>query len=536
MAESKKVRRQGGPMGGPHGMAPVEKAKDLKGTIKKLWEYLSKYKVTLMIVLVFAILSTVFSIVGPKILGNATTLIFEGVMNKIADNGIGMDFDGIRNIIIKLVGLYVISALFSYLQTHIMVGVSTKITYGLRKSIQAKINKLPLAYFDKKSYGEVLSYVTNDIDTISQNLSQGLTQLITSFATVIGIAVMMFSISWQMTLVSLLVLPISGGLIGFIMKKSQKHFKDQQEYLGHINGHVEEMYSNHNIVKVFNGEEKSVEDFNKYNETLYVSSWKSQFFSGLMFPIMNFIGNLGYVAICILGGYLAIKGNITVGDIQSFIQYMRQFTQPIAQIAQVSNVIQSTAAASERVFAFLDEEEEVEDIKKPASAQNIKGAVKFENVHFGYNKDKVVINDFSAKVNAGQKIAIVGPTGAGKTTIVKLLMRYYDVNNGSIEIDGINIKDFKRDDLRSLFAMVLQDTWAFNDTIMENIRYGKLDSSDEEVIEAGKNAQVDHFVHTLSEGYNTILNEESSNISARTKTIINNCKSFLGKQQITNTG
>ena len=530
MAENKGTNK--GPRMGPGGMGAVEKAKDFKGTAKKLWSYLSKYKIIISIVLVFAILSTVFSIVGPKILGNATTLIFDGVMNIIADNGKGMDFDGIRNIIVTLIVLYVISAVFSYLQTHLMVGVSTKVTYGLRKDIQSKINRLPLSYFDKKNYGEVLSYVTNDIDTITQNLSQGLTQLITSFATIIGIAVMMFSISWQMTIVSLLVLPLSALLIGFIMKKSQKHFKNQQEYLGHINGHVEEMYANHNIVKAFNGEEKSVEKLNEYNSTLYTSNWKAQFYSGLMFPIMNFIGNLGYVVICILGGYFAIQGTITVGNIQSFIQYMRQFVHPIIQLSQVSSVIQSVAAASERVFEFLAEKEEVENTKTPVKVEGIKGKVEFKDVKFGYNEDKIVINNFSANIAEGQKIAIVGPTGAGKTTIVKLLMRYYDVNSGKILIDGVDIKDFARDDLRSLFSMVLQDTWAFNDTIMENIRYGRLDATDEEVISAAKSAQVDHFVNTLSEGYKTILNEESSNISAGQKQLLTIARAFLANNKL----
>jgi len=413
-----------------------------------------------------------------------------------------------------------------------MVGVTTKITYSLRKGIQEKINKLPLAYFDKKNYGEVLSYMTNDIDVVNQNLSQGLTQLITSVVTVIGIMIMMFSISWHMTVVAILVLPVSMILIALVMKRSQKYFKGQQEYLGHINGHVEEMYANHNIVRVFNGEEKSVKEFNGYNETLYKSAWKAQFFSGLMFPIMNFIGNIGYVAVAVLGGYFAAQGTITVGNIQSFIQYMRQFTQPIAQLAQISNVVQSTAAAAERIFEFLAEPEEVSDTANPASTESIKGNIEFKDVHFGYDPEKIVINDFSADIKAGQNIAIVGPTGAGKTTIVKLLMRYYDVSSGSINIDGVDIKDFKRDDLRALFAMVLQDTWAFNDTIMENIRYGRLEATDEEVMAAAKSAQVDHFVHTLSDGYNTILNEDSSNISQGQKQLLTIARAFLANHKL----
>jgi len=521
-----------GPMGGGHRMGLVEKPKDLKGTMKKIWQYLSKYKIALLFVIIFAVLSTTFSIIGPKKLGDATTIIYNGVMNIVANNGQGMDFHGIANIMFLLIGMYVVSMGFSYLQAHIMVGITTKITYSLRKNIQEKINKLPLAYFDKKNYGEVLSHMTNDIDVVNQNLSQGITQIITSVVMVIGILIMMFSISWHMTIVALLILPISMVLMALIMKKSQKYFKDQQDYLGHINGHVEEMYANHNIVRVFNGEKKSVEEFNEYNGTLYKSAWKAQFFSGFMFPVMNFIGNIGYVVICILGGYFAAQGTITVGNIQSFIQYMRQFTQPIAQIAQISNVIQSTAAAAERIFTFLGEEEEIADTANPASIEDIKGNVEFNDVHFGYDPEKTIINDFSADIKAGQRIAIVGPTGAGKTTIVKLLMRYYDVNSGSIAIDGINIKNFRRDDLRALFAMVLQDTWAFNDTIMENIRYGRLDATDEEVLKAAKNAQVDHFIHTLSDGYNTILNEDSSNISQGQKQLLTIARAFLADHKL----
>lgn len=529
--------KSGGPKG-PLGRGPmaavmkVEKAKDFKGSAKKLGKYLSKYKYTIAVVIIFAMLSTVFSIVGPKILGNATTEIYKGIMNKIADNGPGIDFDKIGKILITLASLYTVSAVFSYIQSYLMVGVSMKVTYRLRENIQAKINRLPLSYFDKRNYGEVLSLITNDVDTISQNLTQGLIQIITSAATIIGVIIMMISISWKMTLVAVLVLPISLFLIMGIIKKSQKHFENQQEYLGHVNGHIEEMYSNHNIVKVFNGEEDAVNKFNINNNMLYKSAWKSQFLSGLMHPVMVFVGNLGYVGVCILGGYYAANGTITVGNIQSFIQYMRSFTQPIAQLANVSNVLQSTAAAAERVFEFLDEKEEIEDVERPAKLENIKGRVEFKNVHFGYDENKIVINDFSAKVKSGQRIAIVGPTGAGKTTIVKLLMRYYDANSGAIIIDGINIKDIKRNDLRALFAMVLQDTWAFNGTIMENIRYGRLNATDEEVIKAAEAAQVDHFVRTLSDGYNTELNEESTNISGGQKQLLTIARAFLADPKL----
>ena len=508
-----------------------EKAKDFKGTLKKLLKELSQYKIIIIIVITFAILSTVFNILGPKILGNATTIIYEGIMNMIAGVG-GIDFSAIGKIMLTLIALYLIAAFFGYIQSFLMVGITNKFTYNLRKNIQAKINRLPLKYFDKKSHGEVLSYITNDVDVITQNLGQGVTQLITSLATLIGILVMMISISWQMTLVAILVLPVSIGLILSVVKKSQKYFKGQQEYLGHVNGHIEEMYANHNIVKAFNGEEEAVEKFNKYNNTLYKSAWKSQFLSGLMFPIMNFISNIGYVVVCILGAYYASNGVITVGNIQSFIQYMRQFTQPIGQFANVTNVLQSTIAAAERIFTFLEEPEEVQDTEKPASTENIKGNVEFKNVNFGYDEDKTIINNFSAKADAGQKIAIVGPTGAGKTTIVKLLMRYYDVNKGEITIDGINIKDFKRDDLRAMFAMVLQDTWAFNGTILENIRYGKLDATNKEVIDAAKAAQVDHFVRTLSDGYDTVLNEDSGNISQGQKQLLTIARAFLADKKL----
>lgn len=519
------------PKPGPGGPKTTEKAKDFKGTLKKLLKELTQYRIIIAIVLIFAILSTVFNILGPKILGNATTIIYEGIMNMIAGVG-GIDFNAIGKIILTLIGLYLVAAFFGYIQSFLMVGVSNKFTYNLRKRIQAKINKLPLKYFDKKSHGEVLSYMTNDVDVITQNLGEGITEVITSLATLIGIFIMMLSISWQMTVVAVLVLPVSFALIMGVVKKSQKYFIGQQEYLGNVNGHIEEIYGNHNIVKAFNGEKEAVEKFNEHNNKLYKAAWKSQFLSGLMQPIMNFISNIGYVIVCIMGAYYASIGIITVGNIQSFIQYMKQFTHPIATFANVANVLQATMAAAERVFTFLNEPEEVQDIENTASIANIKGNVEFKNVNFGYDDDKTIINDFSAKAREGQKIAIVGPTGAGKTTIVKLLMRYYDVNKGEIAIDGINIKNFKRDDLRSMFAMVLQDTWTFNGSILENIRYGKLDATDEEVIEAAKAAQVDHFVRTLSEGYNTVLNEDSGNISQGQKQLLTIARAFLADKKL----
>ena len=510
----------------------VERAKDFKGTIKKLLKYISKYKIMIAIVIIFSIISTIFSIVGPKILGDATTIIYEGVMNIISGNGLGMDFEGIKNIIILLLILYVISATFSYGQGYIMSKVSMKITYGLRKEISEKINKLPLSYFDKKNKGEVLSYITNDIDKLSENLYQLITQVISSVAMVIGILVMMISISYKMTFVAIAVLVISMVSMMLLMKKSQKYFTKQQSNLGHVNGHIEEMYGNHTIVKAFNGEKKSVEDFNVYNNKLYTAAWKAEFLSGLMRPITMFIGNMGYVVICILGAAYATKGYITVGNIQSFVQYMRSFNQPIDQLSNITNVFQVTVAAAERVFDLLNEKEEIEDVKNPESITNIKGNIQFDHVHFGYNEDKIIINDFNADVKSGQKIAIVGPTGAGKTTIVKLLMRYYDVNSGSIKIDGKDIRNFKRNELRSLFAMVLQDTWAFNGTIMENIRYGKLDATDDEVIKAAKAAQANHFINTLPNGYNMILNEESSNVSQGQKQLLTIARAILADPKI----
>ncbi|MDO9490774.1 MAG: ABC transporter ATP-binding protein [Acetobacterium sp.] len=518
--------------GGPAGMMPGEKPKDFKGSLKKLARYLSAYKISLFFVLIFAVASTVFMIVGPKILGNATTALYEGVMNIIADNGKGIDFNYIGQILLLLLGLYVIAALFSYIQGFIMTGVSMKVTYELRRNIFAKINRLPFKYFDKTSYGEVLSFLTNDIETVNQTLNQSVTQIITSVATLVGILIMMFSISWQMTIVALLIVPISFVIVVNIVKKSQPYFSEQQTYLGHINGHVEEMYSGHNVVKAFNGEASSFETFDHYNTTLYSSAWKSQFLSGLMMPMMTFIGNLGYVAVCILGGYLAVNGRLSVGDIQAFIQYVRQFTQPIMQIANISNILQQTTAAAERVFTFLDEEEEVSESTTAFDLATVSGSVDFDHVNFGYNPDKTVIKDFSAHIKEGQKIAIVGPTGAGKTTIVKLLMRFYDVESGAILVDGHNIKDFSRGDLRSLFGMVLQDTWLYNASIRDNIKYGRLDATDAEVEAAAVAAQVDYFVHTLPDGYNMFLNEEASNVSQGQKQLLTIARAILADPKI----
>ena len=526
-------KRQGGPMGGgPHGgMGAGEKAKDFKGTIKKLMKYLSEYKIGLIFVLLFAIGSTIFNIAGPKILGKATTEIFTGLVGKVSESS-GIDFEKIAHILIFLMCLYVTSAIFSFIQGYIMTGVSQKLTYRLRKEISEKINRMPMNYFDTRTHGEVLSRVTNDIDTLSQSLNQSATQIITSFTTIIGVLIMMLSISPLMTLVALLILPISLGLISTIVKRSQRHFKNQQEYLGHVNGQVEEVYGGHNIVKAFNKEADVIKEFDETNEILYQSAWKSQFFSGMMMPIMQFVGNLGYVAVAILGGYLAIKKTIEVGDIQSFIQYVRNFTQPITQVAQVANMLQSTAAASERVFEFLEEEEEDQFAQNPVSVEGLEGNVEFDHVHFGYNADKIIINDFSAKVKQGQKIAIVGPTGAGKTTMIKLLMRFYDVNSGAILIDGHNLKDFNRGELRQMFGMVLQDTWLFHGSIKENIRYGKLDATDEEVIEAAKAAHVHRFVQTLPNGYDMELNEEASNVSQGQKQLLTIARAILADPKI----
>ena len=528
-----KPPRMRGPMGGgPHGgHGPAEKAKDVKGTTKKLANRLSEHKIAIIIVIIFAIGSTIFSIVGPKILGNATTEIYTGLMNKINGTG-GIDFAKIGKIILFALGLYAVSALFSMIQSYIMAGVAQKATYKIRNELTEKINKLPMKYFDKRTNGEVLSIISNDVDTLSTGLNQSITQIITSIFTIIGILVMMLSISWEMTLVSLLILPISAVILKKVIGKSQKYFVKQQEYLGHVNGQVEEVYGGHNIVKVFGRENEAIKEFEKDNQELYKSGWRSQFLSGLMYPLMNFVGNVGYVAVAILGGYFAVKGRITVGNIQSFIQYNKQFTQPIGQVAQISSTIQSMLAAAERIFEFLEEKEEVEDVKNPLSTDGLKGNIKFEHVHFGYDPEKTIINDFNADVKDGQKIAIVGPTGAGKTTMVKLLMRFYDVNSGSILLDGHNIKEFKRGELRKMFGMVLQDTWLFGGTIKENIKYSKPDATDSEVIESAKAAHVHHYIKTLSKGYDAKINEESTNISAGQKQLLTIARVILANPKI----
>jgi len=512
-------------------MGAGEKAKDFKGTMKKLLGYVGVYKVSIILVMVFAIGSTVFNIVGPKVLGKATTEIFNGLVGKVS-GGDGIDFTKLGTILAILLGLYAVSALFSFIQGYIMTGVSQKLTYRMRKEISEKINRMPMNYFDTTTHGEVLSRVTNDVDTLSQSLNQSATQLITSVTTLIGVLIMMLSISPLMTVIALLILPVSMVLISAIVKRSQKFFKNQQEYLGHINGQVEEVYGGHGIVKAFNKEEDVIRTFDETNEILYQSAWKSQFLSGMMMPVMQFVGNLGYVGVSILGGYLAIRGTIEVGDIQSFIQYVRSFTQPIQQVAQVANMLQSTAAASERVFEFLGEAEEDQIVQNPVHVEGLEGNVQFDHVRFGYNPEHIIIKDFSAKVNQGQKIAIVGPTGAGKTTMIKLLMRFYDVNDGAILIDGHNVKDFNRSELRQMFGMVLQDTWLFNGTIEENIRYGKLDASHEEVVAAAKAAHVHRFVQTLPGGYNMVLNEEASNVSQGQKQLLTIARAILADPKI----
>jgi len=519
-----------GPMGRGM-MMGGEKARDFKGTMLKLIRYLGAYKLSIIVVLIFAVASTTFSIVGPKILGNATTKLFEGVLAQIAGTGT-IDFVYIRNIILTMTGLYLLSSLFSFIQGWIMSGVSMDITYRFRKDISEKINRMPLRYFDGTNQGEVLSRITNDVDTVNQTLNQSLTQIITSVTTVIGVAIMMFSINWMMTLVAMGIVPISMVIISVVIKKSQKYFKEQQDYLGHVNGHVEEMYGGHIVMKAFNGEEKSIQKFDVFNNTLYDSAWKSQFLSGMMMPVMMFVGNLGYVAVSILGGWLAIQNAITVGDIQAFIQYVRSFTQPITQLANISNVLQQTAAAAERVFEFLDEADEIPDTATPVHLPALDGRVEFQHVHFGYNPEKVVIKDFSAVAMPGQKVAIVGPTGAGKTTMVKLLMRFYDVSDGAILVDGHDIRDFTRQELRRMFAMVLQDTWLFNGTVLENIRYGRSGATDEQVISAAKAARVDHFVRTLPEGYNMVLNEEASNVSQGQMQLLTIARAILADPKI----
>ncbi len=525
-------RRQTGPRGpigrgGPMAMMKGEKARDFRGTMRRLIQYLDTYKVSILVTMLIAAGSTVFSIIGPKILGQATTRLFEGVMEQIAGTGSGIDFTYIGQKILLTLGLYLTASLFSYIQGWIMSNISMDITYRFRRDIAAKINRLPFRYFDGTSHGEVLSRITNDVDTVSQTLNQSLSQIISSVITVIGVLIMMLTISWQMTLAALLIVPLSMGVIAGVIGQSQKYFKQQQDYLGHVNGHVEEMYSGHVVMKAFNGEADSIERFDGLNNTLYSSAWKSQFLSGLMMPSMRVISNVVYVGICVLGGYLATRRLITVGDIQAFIQYVNNFSQPITQIANISNILQQTAAAAERVFEFLAEEEETPDPVDPVRLDTFEGLVEFKNVHFGYTPDKIIINDFSFYANPGQKIAIVGPTGAGKTTMVKLLMRFYDVNGGAIMLDGHNIQGFKRGDLRCIFGMVLQDTWLFNGTIFDNIRYGRDNVTDAEVYAAAKAAHVDHFVRTLPGGYNFMLNEETSNVSQGQKQLLTIARAIL---------
>ena len=526
---SDNMGRRRGP-GGPRMMAG-EKAKDFKGSMAKLIRYMSKYKIRFVIMFVFAIAGTVFNIVGPKILGKATTELFNGLVAKIGGTG-GIDFTKITQILLFALGLYVCSAIFSFIQGFIMTGISNDTTYSLRKDISKKINRLPLKYYESRTTGEILSRVTNDVDTLQNGLNQSVTQLITSVTTLIGVFIMMLSINVWMTLAALVILPVSMGIIGGVMGKSQGFFRSQQKYLGEVNGQIEEVYGGHNVVKVFNKEKDVVEEFEKVNKELYNSAWKSQFFSGIMMPIMQFIGNLGYVVVAILGGFMVIKNAIEVGDIQSFFQYIRNFTQPIQQIAQVTNMLQSAAAASERVFEFLEEDEEDQKAEHPVSTDGLKGNVEFRHVQFGYDPEQVIIHDFSAKVKDGQKIAIVGPTGAGKTTMVKLLMRYYDVNKGSILIDGHDVRDFNRGELREMFGMVLQDTWLFSGTIMENIRYGRLDATDEEVIAAAKAAHVHKFIMQQPGGYQMVLNEETSNISQGQKQLLTIARAILADNRI----
>lgn len=522
--------RPKGPMGGP-GMVPVEKAKDFKGSIGKLIKYMGRYKIAILIVIIFAAISTVFSVAGPKVMAKATTELAEGLMKKIAGTG-GIDFSFIAKILLITLGLYAASAVFSFIQGWTMTTISQKVCYRLRKDISLKINRMPMKYFESRTYGEVLSRITNDVDTLGNGLNQSITQIITSVATIIGVLVMMLSISPLMTLIAIVVLPVSIILVSIVVKCSQKFFKTQQEYLGHINGQVEETYGGHLVIKAYNKEKETLETFNKTNDVLYDSAWKSQFLSGIMHPIMTFVGNLGYVAVAISGGILATQGTITIGEIQAFIQYVKNFTLPIIQMAQVASQVQSMAAAAERVFEFLGEEEEDQFAENPVSLSEIKGSVEFRNVHFGYNPDQIIVNDFNAVVKPGQKIAIVGPTGAGKTTMVKLLMRFHDVNTGEILIDGHNVKDFNRHDLRDAFGMVLQDTWLFKGTIMENIRYGRLDATDEEVIAAAKAAHAHHFIQTLPGGYDMELNEDASNVSQGQKQLLTIARAILADNKI----
>lgn len=528
---SEQKRRPGMGHGPGAGMVPGEKAKNFKGTVAQLLKYMGRYKIGVLVVLVFAIASTVFSIAGPKILGKATTELFNGLVSKVSGQG-SIDFDKIGKILLFLLGIYLISALCSFVQSWIMSGITQKICFRFREDISKKINRMPMKYFESRTVGEVLSRITNDVDTLGQGLNQSVTQLITSVTTLIGILIMMLTISPLMTLIAVIILPVSGVLIGIVVKFSQKYFVAQQKYLGKINGQVEEVYSGHNIVKAFNKEKDMLEEFDETNGILFQSAWKSQFLSGMMMPIMSFVGNLGYVAVAVVGGIQVINGNIQVGDIQSFIQYVRSFTQPISQMAQVSNMLQSTAAAAERVFEFLGEEEEELIAEHPAKLDHMDGNVSFEHVKFGYNADKIIVNDFNCQVEPGQMVAIVGPTGAGKTTMVKLLMRFYDVNGGSIKVDGHDLRDFNRADLRENFGMVLQDTWLFKGTIMENIRYGRLDATDEEVIAAAKAAHAHHFITTLPSGYDMELNEDASNVSQGQKQLLTIARAILADNPI----
>lgn len=519
------------PMHGPGAMMPGEKAKDFKGTMRKLIAYLSRFLPAVIFVLICAALSTVFAIFGPKILGNATTKLFDGLIATLTGTG-SIDFAAIGQILLFLATLYGISALLMYMQGWVMSGIATKLSYSMRRDISNKIDKMPLSYFDRVPHGEVLSRITNDVDTVTQTLNQSLSQIVSNVTTMIGVLIMMITISPVLTLVALCILPVSVVIVMNVVKRSQPFFQRQQEYLGHVNGHVEEMYGAHTVVSAFNGEEESIAQFETLNDRLYHAAWKSQFLSGMMMPLMNFAGNLGYVGICVLGGFLSLNGTITVGDIQAFIQYVRQFTQPINQIANISNVLQQTAAAAERVFAFLEEEEETADAAASVKPEEITGEVSFDHVRFGYVPEKTIIHDFSTLVRPGQKVAIVGPTGAGKTTIVKLLMRFYDVSDGSIQLSGHDLRTLPRNELRSFFGMVLQDTWLYNGTIRENICYGRLDASDEDVLAAAKAAQVDHFVRTLPEGYDTVLNEEASNISQGQKQLLTIARTIISDPKI----
>ena len=518
-------------MGPGRGMVPGEKAKDLKGALGKILRYMGKYKIAVVFVMIIAACSTVFSVLGPKVLGKATTGLAEGLMAKVAGTG-GIDFTYIGKILLFVLGLYLLGSVLSFIQGWIMTGITQKICYRMRKEITEKINRMPMKYFESRTYGEVLSRITNDVDTLGMGLNQSVTQIITSTATIIGVLVMMLSISPLMTLIALVVLPVSGLCVSLVVKKSQKHFITQQEYLGHINGQVEESYGGHLVIKAYNKEDEMIARFNRTNDVLYTSAWKSQFLSGIMMPIMQFVGNLGYAAVALSGGMLAIRGVITIGDIQAFIQYVKSFTQPIQQIAQVTNQVQSMAAAAERVFEFLEEEEEDQVVEHPADVTKVIGNVAFDHVSFGYNPNQLIVHDFSAQVAAGQKIAIVGPTGAGKTTMVKLLMRFYDVNSGSIRIDGHDIREFNRRELRDAFGMVLQDTWLFKGSIMENIRYGRLDATDEEVVAAAKAAHADHFIRTLPGGYEMELNEDASNISQGQKQLLTIARAILADNRI----